>query len=89
MKRTRAVFVATVLGLIVANAASAQVIRITLLGTGSPEANPDRFGPATLVEAGAVKLILRRFLPANAKRELQFVLIGFPPTLAPSIHLQP
>ena len=29
----------------------------TLLGTGSPEPNPDQFGPSTLVEAGEEKLI--------------------------------
>ena len=57
MKRTRAVFVATVLGLFAADVVSAQSIRVTLLGTGTPEASPDRFGPATLVEAGEEKLL--------------------------------
>lgn len=32
--------------------------RVTLLGTASPSPRPDRFGPATLVEAGNVKLLV-------------------------------
>ena len=56
MKSRVAVF-AVVLGLFVADVVSAQSIRVTLLGTGTPEASPDRFGPATLVEAGEEKLI--------------------------------
>jgi ribonuclease Z len=32
--------------------------RVTLLGTGTPIPNPDRFGPCTLVEAGAVKFLV-------------------------------
>jgi ribonuclease Z len=32
-------------------------IRVTLLGTGTPIPNPDRFGPSTLVEAGDQKLL--------------------------------
>jgi ribonuclease Z len=31
--------------------------RVTLIGTGNPGPNPDRFGPATLVEAGDQKLL--------------------------------
>jgi ribonuclease Z len=31
--------------------------RVTLLGTGMPVPQPDRFGPATLVEAGSQKLL--------------------------------
>jgi ribonuclease Z len=31
--------------------------KVTLLGTGTPGPNPDRFGPATLVEAGDQKLL--------------------------------
>jgi ribonuclease Z len=31
--------------------------RVTLLGTGTPIPNPDRFGPSTLVEAGNQKLL--------------------------------
>ncbi len=37
--------------------ADAQVFRITLLGTGSPSPRPNRYGPATLVEAGS-KILL-------------------------------
>ena len=32
--------------------------RVTLLGTGTPSPNPDRFGPSTLVEAGEQKLMV-------------------------------
>jgi ribonuclease BN (tRNA processing enzyme) len=31
--------------------------RVTLLGTGNPVPIPDRFGPATLIEAGDQKLV--------------------------------
>jgi ribonuclease Z len=31
--------------------------KVTLLGTGNPTPNPDRFGPSTLVEAGDQKLL--------------------------------
>lgn len=37
--------------------AAAQDFRVTLLGTGSPNPLPDRFGPSTLVEAGQEKLL--------------------------------
>jgi len=40
------------LGLFGANVVSAESIRVTLLGSGGPEPNPDQFGPSTLVEAG-------------------------------------
>lgn len=33
------------------------IIRVTLLGTGSPEPSVDRFGPATLIEVGEEKLL--------------------------------
>ena len=33
-------------------------LRVTLLGTGVPIPTPDRFGPATLVEAGDQKLLI-------------------------------
>ena len=45
------------LGLFVAGVVSAESIRVTLLGSGGPEPNPDQFGPSTLVEAGEEKLI--------------------------------
>jgi ribonuclease Z len=32
--------------------------RVTLLGTGTPIPRPDRFGPATLVEAGSIRLLI-------------------------------
>lgn len=32
-------------------------MRVTLLGTGTPNPHPDRFGPATLVEAGEQRLL--------------------------------
>ncbi len=36
----------------------AGVFRVTLLGTGNPRPSPDRFGPATLIEAGRVRLLV-------------------------------
>ncbi len=38
-------------------ASDGQSIRVTLLGTGTPNPHPERFGPATLVEAGSQKLL--------------------------------
>src|SRR5215470_8510007 len=38
-------------------AAPAQNLKVTLLGTGSPEPRMDRFGPSILVEAGEKKLL--------------------------------
>ena len=43
--------------LVVTSAACAQDFKVTLLGTGSPLPIPDRFGAATLVEAGKEKLL--------------------------------
>jgi ribonuclease Z len=37
--------------------ASGQSLRVTLLGTGSPQPTMDRFGPSILVEAGEKKLL--------------------------------
>jgi ribonuclease Z len=37
--------------------AAAGEIEVTLLGTGSPEPSPTRFGPATLVQAGGLNLL--------------------------------
>jgi ribonuclease Z len=37
---------------------TASDFRVTLLGTGTPVPNPDRFGPCTLVEAGSQKLLI-------------------------------
>jgi ribonuclease Z len=33
-------------------------IKVTLLGTGTPIPSKDRFGPSTLIEAGARKLLV-------------------------------
>ena len=38
-------------------APSKDEMAVTLLGTGTPVASPDRFGPATLVEAGGLTLL--------------------------------
>lgn len=38
-------------------AAPAQTLKVTLLGTGSPQPRMDRFGPSILVEAGGKKLV--------------------------------
>ena len=38
-------------------AAPAQTLRVTLLGTGSPQPKMDRFGPSILVEAGDKKFL--------------------------------
>ena len=37
--------------------AGADDFRVTLLGTGTPNPRPERFGPSTLVEAGPQKLV--------------------------------
>src|SRR5262245_5485329 len=39
-------------------AAQAADLRVTLLGTGIPEPQPDRFGHSILVEAGEQKLLI-------------------------------
>ncbi len=43
--------------MVVAHGAHAQGLKVTLLGTGTPWPSIDRFGPSTLVEAGAEKLV--------------------------------
>jgi ribonuclease Z len=43
--------------LAVSSAAMAQDFKVTLLGTGTPFPIPDRFGAATLVEAGKERLL--------------------------------
>src|SRR5204863_1033450 len=37
--------------------ATPENLRVTLLGTGSPNPRPDRFGPSILVEAGSERLV--------------------------------
>ena len=34
------------------------IFRVTLLGSGTPDPSPDRFGPSTLIEAGDQKLLI-------------------------------
>lgn len=48
---------ATIAFCVLANCAAAQDFKVTLLGTGSPFPVPERFGAATLVEAGPEKLL--------------------------------
>ena len=43
-----------------AEAAVAQEIKVTLLGTGNPPPVMNRFGPSILVEAGDKKLLFKR-----------------------------
>ena len=45
------------LGLAASVIGQAQSIKVTLLGTGTPNPHPERFGPSTLVEAGSEKLL--------------------------------
>ena len=40
-----------------ASPAAPENLRVTLLGTGTPNPRPDRFGPSTLVEAGTERLV--------------------------------
>ena len=58
-KSRRLTAIVLVLGLapLLLSEAYAQDLRVTLLGTGTPTPRPDRFGPATLVEAGS-KILL-------------------------------
>ncbi len=44
-------------GLAAPEASDAQSLRVTLLGTGTPNPHPERFGPATLVEADSQRLL--------------------------------
>lgn len=53
----RAAFFSVILSAAVAVCASGQNLRVTLLGTGSPQPRMDRFGPSILVEAGEKKLL--------------------------------
>src|SRR3979411_1754380 len=61
MSKTLASFVgllALLLGPTVSTQAKADSdFKVTLLGTGTPIPDPDRFGPSTLVEAGNKKLL--------------------------------
>ena len=57
----RSRFIRSALGLLLfiisATSIQAQSIKVTLLGTGTPKLRIERFGPSTLVEAGAAKLL--------------------------------
>jgi len=44
-------------GITLATSSNAQDLKVTLLGTGSPQPRMDRFGPSILVEAGKEKLL--------------------------------
>jgi ribonuclease Z len=52
------VFTVRFLLLLLSTTASAQEFTVTLLGTGSPQPRVDRFGPATLIEAGGQKVLI-------------------------------
>ena len=45
------------LGFLAPKLSNAQALKVTLLGTGAPIPNIERFGPSILVEAGAAKLL--------------------------------
>jgi ribonuclease Z len=53
----RSSLLALILNAALALAAPAQTLKVTLLGTGSPQPRMDRFGPSILVEAGDKKLL--------------------------------
>jgi len=52
-----------------------ETFRVTLLGTGTPQLRVDRFGPATLVEAGDQKLLF----DAGRGVPIRLAQIGVPP----------
>jgi ribonuclease Z len=53
-KLLRCVFILCWLVALAVNQAHAE-FKVALLGTASPQPRPDRFGPSTLIEAGAQK----------------------------------
>jgi ribonuclease Z len=57
MKTLCGTLVAGIMMLLLSIAASAQEIRVTLLGTGTPVPAMNRFGPSILVEAGGQKFL--------------------------------
>ena len=82
MSKTLASFVG-LLALLICTTVSAQTkadsdFKVTLLGTGTPIPDPNRFGPSTLVEAGNKKLLFDagRGVPIRVRqlglRELEF-----------------
>lgn len=60
MKRTRILLLTlTVCSVLAAQTSAAQdLFRVTLIGTGTPESTPERFGPSTLIEARNQKLLI-------------------------------
>lgn len=57
LKSTVIVTIALIVCALAAGTAGAQEIKVTLLGTGTPIVNINRFGMSTLVEAGSQKLL--------------------------------
>src|SRR5687767_4695892 len=57
MTHTRRACIIALHVLLAPTVASSQAFKVTLLGTGGPEPAMDRFGPGTLGEAGAEKLL--------------------------------
>jgi ribonuclease Z len=57
VKRAGGYALTAMLGLSMLGHSPAQTVKVTLLGTGTPNPHPDRFGPSTLVEAGSQKLL--------------------------------
>jgi ribonuclease Z len=57
MHRLRSRFLTVISIAALALAAPAQTLKVTLLGTGSPQPRMDRFGPSILVDAGERKLL--------------------------------
>jgi ribonuclease Z len=56
-RRATLLFIGTLLCGALSSGASAQTFTVTLLGTGSPQLLPERFGPSILVAAGGEKLL--------------------------------
>ena len=53
----RSILILLISGAALVLAAPAQTLKVTLLGTGSPQPSMERFGPSILVEAGEKKLL--------------------------------
>jgi len=57
LRRTAACLGLLAIVLVTPVSSKGQSMRVTLLGTGTPNPHPERFGPATLVEAGSQRLL--------------------------------
>ncbi len=55
--------------------AAEDTIIVTLLGTGTPQLNPQRFGPSTLVQAGGLNLVF----DAGRGSSIRMMQVGVPP----------